>query len=169
MSWTQGIGRVVDLSVGIVPTDMSSAANTGKRVSMKNCSAITVVLFKKAGTAGDDPAFTLNQHTAASSGSSGTLAKIDTVYSKLAATPDGTETWTKTTQAAAATYTDATSAEAGGVIAFTIGADQLSDGYSYISVDVADVGSNAQIGGLLYILHDLNVRRAPASLPAALS
>jgi hypothetical protein len=169
MAWTQGLGRLFDLSAGVVPVDLSGAASTGKRVSLKNCSAVTVVVFKGAGTAGDDPTITLNEHTAATGGTSQALAKIDTVYTKYETTLDGDETWTKVTQAAASTYTDATSAEVEGIVAFTIGGDQLSDGYSYISVDVSDVGTNAQVGGVLYILHDLNVRRAPASLVAPLS
>ena len=83
------------------------------------------------------------------------------------------ETWTKATQTAAATIADpggaGTSAESQMIVAIPVQAPQLSDGYSYISLDVADVGGNAQLGGVLYLLHGLRAERKPANLAAPLA
>lgn len=169
----EGLGRAFDLSVGAAPVDLSTAGATGKRVSLQRSAACTIVVFKAAGTAGDDPTVTLKQHTAKSGGTSGNLAVIDHYYLKNATALDGTETWSKKTQTAAATIADpggaGTSAESQQILAIPVRGEQLSDGYDYISLDVADVGANAQLGGVLYILHDLEVQRAPANLAAALS
>lgn len=169
----EALGNLFDLSVGVAPVDLSSAASTGKRVSLKNASAITIVLFKAAGTAGDDPTVTLKQHTASSGGTTANLAIIDHYYLKNATTLAGTETWSRVAQSAAATIADpggaGTSAESQQILALEVRAEQLSDGYSYVSLDVADVGSNAQLGGVLYIVHNLEVKRKPANLAAALS
>lgn len=166
------LGRLFDISTGFVPVDMQ-AAQTGKRVSLRNCGGVTVVLFKAAGTAGDDPTLTLKQHTASSSGTSADLAIIDEYWIKTEATLDGDETWTRETQTAAATIADpggdGTSAEAQQIVVFEVDARQLSDGYDYISVDVADTGTNAQLGCALYLLRDLAVQRTPANLVAPLS
>jgi hypothetical protein len=171
----EGLGRNFDLSVGFIPVDMQTAANTGKRVSLKKASSLSIVLFKAVGTAGDDPVLTLKQHTASSSGTSANLAAITNYYYKAAVSGAlaGTETWTKVTQAAAATITDpgglGTSAESSMIVVIPVSGASLSDGYGYVSLDVADVGGNAQLGGVLYILHDLDVQRAPANLQAALA
>jgi hypothetical protein len=75
-------------------------------------------------------------------------------------------------QAAAATIADpggaGTSAEHQQILVIPVLGTSLSDGYSYVSLDVADVGTNAQLGGVLYLLHDLTAGRAPANLAAAL-
>ena len=55
------------------------------------------------------------------------------------------------------------------IVAIPVQAPQLSDGYSYISLDVADVGGNAQLGGVLYLLHGLRAERKPANLAAPLA
>jgi len=169
----EGLGRLYDLSCGFIPVDMQTAANTGKRVSLKNATGVTIVLFKAIGTAGDDPVLTLKQHTASSSGTTANLATIDHYYLKTSTSAlAGTETWSKVTQSAAATITDpggaGTSAESAQIVAIEVGANQLTDGYSYVSLDVADVGGNAQLGCVLYILHELTAARAPANLPAGL-
>ncbi|MBC2903147.1 hypothetical protein [Streptomyces cupreus] len=166
------LGRLFDISTGFVPVDMQTA-QTGKRVSLRDCGGVTVVLFKAAGTAGDDPTLTLKEHTASTGGTSQNLAIIDEYWIKTEATLDGDETWTRETQAAAATIADpggdGTSAEAQQIVVFEVDGRQLSDGYSYISVDVADTGTNAQLGCVLYLLRDLNSQRTPANLAAPLS
>lgn len=168
----EALGRLFDISTGVVPVDLQTA-QTGKRVSLRNAGGCTVVIFKAAGTAGDDPTFTLRQHTASSSGTSADLAVIDHYYLKTEATLDGDETWVKETQSAAATIVDpggdGTSAEAQQIIAIEVDATELSDGYDYISLDTTDTGSNAQLGCVLYLLRDLTVQRAPANLVAPLS
>ena len=79
-----------------------------------------------------------------------------------------TEAWTKTTQAAGSTITLALSAKEH-ILAVPVYADQLSDGYSYISFDIADPGSGgSRLGCIWYIHCDLEVGRKAANLAALL-
>ncbi|MFF9002612.1 hypothetical protein ACF1GW_35685 [Streptomyces achromogenes] len=168
----EALGRLIDVCVGAAPVDLSSAAVTGKRVSLKGCGGLTIVVFKGAGTAGDDPTLTLKQHTASSGGTTSNLAVIDHYYLKSATTLAGTEAWSRVTQSAAATIADpggaGTSAESQQIIVIEVDAAQLADGYTHVSLDVADVGTNAQLGAILYLRRDLLVERAPAALAASL-
>jgi len=165
------LGDTFDLSIGLSPVDLSVAANTGKRVSLAETTGLTIVLVKAAGTAGEDPVLTLKQHTAASGGTTSNLAVITEYFLKNAAPLAGSETWTKLTQAAAATITDpggaGTSAESEQLVAIRVRPDQLSAGNSYVSLDVADVGAAAQRGAVLYIL-DVADHMAPADFQAPL-
>lgn len=164
------LGRMFDLSVGFAPVDTQTGANTGKRISMRPYEAIGVLLFKGAGSGTDVPVFTLNEANASTGGTSQALAAITTWYKKSATTLAGSETWTKTTQAAGSTLTLTGEATKQGIYYFEVEATKLSDGFTHISVDVADTGSaGAQLAGLLYVAHDLHVPRAPASLVAPLS
>lgn len=165
----EALGRLIDLSVGFAPVDMQTGTNTGKRVSLRNAGGITYVLFKAVGTAGDDPVLTFQQHTALSSGTTSNLAIVDHFYSKSAALLVGTEKWVRTAQAASQTVTLTGEAANQGIYVFEIEAASLSDTYNYVSLNVADVGGNAQLGCVLYALRDLEVKRKPANLAAALS
>lgn len=168
----EALGRLVDVCIGAAPVDLSTAAVTGKRVALKGCGGLTIIVFKGAGTAGDDPTVTLKQHTANTGGTTSNLAVIDHYYLKDATTLAGTEAWSKVTQTAAATIADpggaGTSAEHQQIIAIEVDAAQLSDGYTHVSLDVADVGTNAQLGAILYLRRDLLVSRAPQALAASL-
>ncbi|MBB95587.1 MAG: hypothetical protein CML68_13480 [Rhodobacteraceae bacterium] len=141
----------VQIVPAIVPVDLSSGANAGDWISMKNYERVTVVFFKGAGTAGDDPTVTLNEATAVDGTGSQTLAAIDKVYVKQG-TLTSVGTFSVTTQAAAATYTDDTSAEIQALWVFDVMADDLSDGFDCLQISVADVGTNAQVGCALYLL-----------------
>jgi hypothetical protein len=163
------LGRLFDIGTGAAPVDLSTAAVTGKRISMKNAGGCTIVVFKGAGTAADDPTFDLQQHTAASAGTTADLDIVTYYYLKQEATLDNDETWSKVTQAAASEVTgNGTSAEEQAIYVFEVDAAQLSDGYNHISLNIADVGTNAQLGAVLYILHDLKVQRKPENLASVL-
>lgn len=160
------LGRLFDISAGVAPADFGSAAATGNRVSLANCDAVTVVVFKEPGTDTEPLVVTLQEHTVASSGTPQALAKITEVYKKTEATLDGDEAWVKVTQAAGSTFTEAATDDTlQAIYAFTVSADSLSDGYKYISVNVADPGTAGTTGAVLYLLHDLKVKRAPANMP----
>lgn len=165
------LGESYDLSTGLAPVDLSTAANTGKRVSMQEVTSMDIVVIKGAGTAADDPVLTLKQHTASTGGTTTDLAVITEYMLKNEATLDGDETWTKVTQSAAATITDpggaGTSAESQQIVVIHVRADQLTAGNAYVSLDIADVGANAQLGTVLYILHNTDHAVATA-LPAPL-
>jgi hypothetical protein len=160
----EGLGRLFNIVPGVVPVDLQ-AAQTGKRVSLKNAGGVTIVVFKAAGTAGDDPTFDLQEHNAASGGTSQDLDIIDHFYKIQEATLDGDEVWSKVTQTAASEVTgDGTSAEEQAIYVFEVEAEQLSDGFDYVSLNVADTGTNAQLGCVLYLVRDLAYERAPAKL-----
>lgn len=151
----------------IVPVDLSTAANNGDWVSLTGYEYAVVVVHKGAGTAGDDPVITLKQATDAS-GTSSKALNFTVVHSKVGA-QTGIGTFTRTTQAAANTYTDAVSAEAQGLFVVEVKADQLDvdNGFTHIRVEIPDVGTNAQIGDALYILCE--PRYASATMPSAIA
>jgi hypothetical protein len=163
----EALGRLFDVMNGWDPQDMAAGAITGKRVHLKNAAAVTILVFKEPGTAGEDPTFTLQEHSAASSGTSQNLAVITHYYYKKNGSGSlaGTETWTKATQAAAATVTDATWGESGVLLAIEVNATQLSDGFEWVSLNSADTGATAgDFASCVYLLHDLAVQRGPANL-----
>lgn len=169
MAFIEGLGRLFDVGIGFAPTDMNTNnGETGKRIFLGNASGITFLVIKAAGTAGEDPTITLKQHTAYTSGTSADLAVIDHYYVKSETALDNDESWSKVTQTAAATVADpggaGTSAEHQQILAIEVGADQLSDGYAWVSLDYAATASNAQLATWVYILHDLAYGRAPARL-----
>jgi hypothetical protein len=171
----EGLGRLYNIATAFTPVDVNTANKaTGKRVSMRNARTITCVVFKAAGTAGDDPTITLNQHTAYTGGTSAVLAAIDHYYTKSAATLVGTEAWVKYTQTAAETIVDpqglTTSAETEMIIAIPVQADFLTLGYNYISMDYERAAlANAQLAVGFYILGDLEVQRKADNLQATLA
>jgi hypothetical protein len=171
MPFANGLGNRYDLGTGFVPVDMQTA-QTGKRLYMGNCDSVDVVLIKAAGTAGDDPVLTLKQHTAATGGSTSNLASITKYWVKREATLDNDELWEEFTQAAGATITDpggaTTSAEEQQIVVFNVSKDQLTGSNKYISLDVADTGTNAQLGTVLYILLGVDGKASPASYLAPL-
>lgn len=166
----EALGRLFDVSVGFQPVDMQTGANTGKRVSLRRAQAVSIVFVKAIGTAGDDPVITVQEHNANTGGTSQNLSAVDHYYIKSATTPGlvGTETWTRTAQSLAATVTMTGLAASAAIVVIPIDGTKLSDGFTHISVSVADVGGNAQLGTLLYFPHDLTVQRKPANLRAAL-
>jgi hypothetical protein len=166
-----GLGEDYDISIGVAPSDLSAAAATGKRVYMGGVDSVDVVLIKAAGTAGDDPAVTLVASTAATGGTSANLATISSYHLKDATALAGTETWAKKTQAAAATVTDpggaGTSAEHQQIAVIHVRGEDMPTGKPYLGLNIADVGTNAQLGAVLYITHP-TIREEPPSLPAPL-
>jgi|SRR3989304_5555885 len=160
-----GLGRIFDIGSAFTPVDFNTSdAATGHRVHMRNYGGIALVLYKGAGTAGADPVITVQEHNAKTGGTSASLACIDQVFYKTEATLDGDETWARATQTAAATYTDATSAELEGIIVTEVEASALSAGYEWISFNIAATVANAQLLCGLYIMHGLRIQARPDSL-----
>src|SRR3970040_753456 len=100
-----GLGRLYDLSAALVPVDLGTAGATGTRVSLQNYGGVDIVLFYAAGTDGDDPVPSLQQHTAYTGGTTADLTTIATIYRKAETLLDNDESWVKTTQTAAALMT----------------------------------------------------------------
>lgn len=160
------LGRLFDIGLAWAPVDTQSADITGKRISMAGASGCTIVVIKGAGTAGDDPVFDLQQHTAYTGGTTADLDKIAYYYVKQETALDNDESWSKVTQSAASEVTgDGTSAESQAIYVFEVEAASLDAGYTHISLNLADTGSaGAQLASAIYILHDLHAQRTPANL-----
>lgn len=161
----------LQIAEGFPTVDLSTGANTGDWVSLENYARCLVLFRSGVGTAGDDPTLTIEQ----ASDSAGTGAKSLTftvIYRKQAATDlSGTGQWTKTTQAAANTYTNATAAEQSVIWAVDVEASDLdvSNGFKFLRATVADVGANAQPGDLLYLLYEPRYPDAPQNMVSALA
>jgi hypothetical protein len=152
------------IAAGFVPVDMSAGANNGDWINLRDWNHLTVIVFKAAGTAGDDPTLTLKQ----ASDNSGTGAKalnFTEIWQKQG-TLTSVGTFTKNTQSAANTYVDTDSAENQGIYVLEIDADMLDvdNGFDHVQISIADVGTNAQLGSALYILTEPRYAQAtPAS------
>lgn len=162
----RGLGRLFDLGSAFSPVDFNTSdAATGHRIHMRNAETVAMVLFKGAGTAGADPVVTVQEHNAATSGTSQNLAVITEFYKKEEAVLDGDEVWVSTTQAAAATANmGATSAEQEGIYVIEVEAASLSAGFEWVSFNIAATVANAQLVAGLYILHGLKIQRDPTLL-----
>ena len=164
----RGLGRFFDVNPVVTPVDLQTA-QTGFPVSMKGAESVAFVLFSAVGTAGDDPIITLREATDGSGTGEQDLAAITSFWYKEGATAlDGSQTWTKVTQTAAATLdTDGNAdAENASMVIFEVRADQLSDTFTHVTIDVADTGTNAQLGCAFAIVSGLKVQRAPENLAA---
>lgn len=149
---------VADLVVGLRPIDLSAAANTGRWFSMKDCPAVNAILITAIGTAGDDPVITLEQAQDAA----GTGAKALNIYrvdEKIGGTgfTSSNDLWANVASIdrdnPATSRTNTVSAENEAVQSFFILAQDLdvNNDFTHIRMKVADVGSNAQLGCIIYI------------------
>lgn len=134
MSSILPLGRLYNLD--------TSATTTATRVNLRNAAGCLFVLI--GATSGNA---TVTEANAASGGTSQNLATITEYYRHSSGT------WTKVTQAAAATFTAGT----GGLAACWIPQGTLSDGFSWVAASHAS-------GSFVYIVGDLDVRRAVANL-----
>lgn len=159
-----------------IPIDLSGSANqatVGDWISLAQGKKALVVFHKAIGTAGDDPTLTIRQ----ASDAAGTGAKdlnFTTIYRKESTSAAGLKTvgqWTKTTQSAANTYTNDTSAESELLWCVEISAGSLDrdNGFCFINATVADVGGNAQVGALLVFVECSRNQSAVADVPSVLA
>lgn len=175
----EALGRLFDVSVGYLNVDLNTSGATGKRVSLKDATGVTFLCIVPATAGTEDLTFDVQQHTASTGGTSGDLDTggaagsrgIDHFYIKAATTLAGTETWTRVTQSEASevVVSGATYGASQCLVAIEVAASQLADGYSYVSVISPDPGSTARVVSVVAILHDLQIKRAPANLAASLN
>lgn len=161
----RALGRLFNISVGAVPTDAVAAAITGNRVHLKDAAGVSFVVVCSAGST-DILDVDLQEHNAATGGTSQDLDIITKYYYQDEATLDGDETWTEGSQSAASEITNIGSASAQQLVVIEVGANQLSDGFEWVSLNVPDLGTNGtKYVAILNIVHDLNVQRKPQNLP----
>lgn len=153
----------LNIEAAFVPVDMSTAANNGDWVNLALYQSVICVLFKAAGTAGQDPVFTLKQAQAAD-GTGSKALNFTAVYSKVGTLATVAD-FTRVTQTAADTYTDAVSAEAQAILAVEIAAEDLdiNNGFTFVQLSIPDVGAAAQLGCGFYILVGSRYRSGVAS------
>ena len=159
-----GLGATFDIGSQIIPVDLATGANTGHRIHMENYGGICFVGYIAVGTAAENPVFNLQEHDAATAGNSQDLDVVVEYFEKTELALDGDETWARTAQTADAAVTDVTWDDAGQtLVAFQVFAEQLTDTFEWLSVDVADPGT-AHLGCVFAIMFDLKIQRAPANL-----
>lgn len=165
------LGASFDLVAGVVPVDLQTA-QTGDYVSLKNAAGVLVVFFKGVGTAADDPTIELQQAKTVAGGSAKDLNGFVDIWKKQGALLTGVGAWTKVSQPADEDFIgDGTSAEEQGLYAAWVPNDLLDvdNGFDCVQANVKDVGTNAQLGCVLYILCGLRYKATPENLPSAIT
>lgn len=155
---------------GFPIVDLSSGANNGDYVSLKNYRRCLILFAASAGAAGEPPTVTVQQAQDISGTGVKNLTTVTTFFTKAAATDlTGTGQWTKVTQAAANTFTRVTGT-LDKLWAYEVRDDQLDAGNAFdcLRATVADVGATAQLGYLLYILLDPRYPDAPENMLSAI-
>lgn len=143
----------LDLVSGIVPINIGSARSSDV-ISMKNHGRCAIYFHKAAGSASEDPTITLLQASSVAPSNAKAL-NFTEVYTKQG-TLSSVGTWTKVTQAAGNTYTNATASENEALWVIDIKAEDLDvdNGFDCIQVTIADAGSVNQLAALTFILHE---------------
>jgi hypothetical protein len=164
------LGRVLDIGLGVPVSNLNAGASTGKNCSLQNCEGVLVLVQKLASGTTDDLAIDLQEVN----GASGTPRDLDIItdyWMKSETALDNDEAWVKTTQSAASEIGPiAGTAEVQCMLVFEVRADQLSDGYTHIAVNVPDLGStDTGYGVVNYIPFGLKVQRSPENLPSLLA
>lgn len=161
----------MQIAEGFPTVDLSSGANDGDWVSLKDYRHIAIIFRSGVGTAGQDPTLTIEQaQDVAGTGAKG--LNFDTIYRKQAATDlSAVGAFTKTEQTAASTYTDADAAEQSvlWIVEFDVAELDINNGFDVIRATIADVGANAQPGDLLYILSQPRYAHSAENMPSALA
>jgi len=162
------LGRLFNLAMAVPLQLFTGSGITGNRLHLKDYEGVSFVVMKEtdAGTT-DDLAVDLNEHSAASGGTSQDLDIITEFFVQEETTLDGDETWTAVSQTAASEIAArAGTAEKDCLWVIEVRADQLSDGFEWISLNVPDLGNtDTAWGGVLAILWGLRHQRAPENLP----
>jgi hypothetical protein len=160
----------VQIVSGIIPIGLGTA-RVSDVVSLKNYRRCLVLFHKAIGANGEDPTLTFEQGTSVAFSTNKALSAITTVYRKEDPTTlADVGQWTKTTQAAAGTYTHTDAGERALMWAFDIKAEDLdiANNYDCIRVSINDVGTNTQLGDLIFILYDARQLAAPEDMASAI-
>lgn len=173
MSVNQHILEKGQFVSGIVPVALNTnPGSTSDYISMKGYGRCAIIFFKAVGTAGDDPTITLKQATAVA-GTANKALNITRIDKKQAATNLlSTGTFTTSTSASPAsndtfstnTWTNSDLAEQAAVVVIDVKAEDLDidGGFDCITATIGDVGTNAQLGCLMYYLHEPRNMKATA-------
>ena len=146
---------------GFVPIDMQAGANDGDWVSLKKFRSCTILFFKAAGTAPDDPTLLVEQAENVAGLNAKGLDFTDIFVKQGTLSSIGQ--FTRVTQTASNTYTEGTAAEKELIWIITLDVVELdiNNGFSTLRARVADTGGNAQLGAILYLLTEPRVAKEP--------
>lgn len=160
------LGKAFNVGATTPPTDAVAGAITGARTRLKDAAVCSFVVVT-TGASTDITDVDLQEHNAASGGTSQDLDIITTYYYKTETTLDGDEQWTKGTQSAASEITNVGAASEELLLVVEVRAEQLSDGFEWVSLNVPDLGTNgSRHVATIPILTGLKVQRAPEKLAA---
>lgn len=159
-----------------LPVAMNAGAPSIDWVSLKDYGRCAIVLFKAIGTNGEDPTITLLQASKVD-GTGSKALNITRVDKKQAATNLlAVGTFTTSTSGSPATHdtfstntwTNSDLAEQAAVVIIDVKAEDLDidNGFDCLSFTIADVGTNAQLGCAMFILHEPKYSAVP--LPSAI-
>ena len=139
------------VKVIIGPVDLNDGANTGARVDMSKCERVSFICAAGVGTAPSSHTFTFEQHSVASAGSPLALSIGNPYFHCL----NSAAAFTKVTPGANASSYDLDTLVGDNeyVVIFEVLADQLADGYQWVSINQSDSGG-AQLGSVIAVLHD---------------
>lgn len=162
-----GLGKSFDIVPAIVPVNLNTGANTGFRVHMKDCRAVAIVVFASIGTAASDLALDVQEASAATGGTIQDLDVVTKYYIKDALSLAASTTWAEVSQSATSEIADTggagTSAEHSQIVVVEVRAEQLSDGFGWVSVNIPQPGAT-KLGCAFYIRSGLEVMRKPQNL-----
>lgn len=155
----------MQVAAGFVPGDLQSA-KTGDYVSLKLYRRCAVVFIAAAGTAGDDPVISLRQAQDVSD-TGGKALNFTRIDVKAGADLYAIGTFTQIANSDS-DYTDATHAEVQKIYVIDIEDTDLDidNGFDCFRAAIADTGSNAQLGTILYFLHEPRYAKEP--MPSAI-
>jgi hypothetical protein len=160
-TYARAFGRDWIPSTGAVPADAVAAAITGNRVHMSKGRSVAFLVIASAGST-DILDVDLQEHTAATGGTSQDLDIVTDYWYSSEATLDGDETFTKVTQAAASEITDVGTASTQQLLVIEVAAEQLSAGFHWLSLNVPDLGSNGtKYVAVVNLLCNPHAQRAP--------
>lgn len=158
------LGRLLNISVGAVPTDAVAGAITGNRVRLNKSRACTFIVITSGGST-NQLQLDLQEANAATGGTVQDLDIVTKAYYQDASSFAGSETWTEWSQSAASEITNIGTASQSQLVVVEVRGEQLSDGFEYVSLNVPDLGSNGtKYVAILNVVTGLEVMRKPTNL-----
>jgi hypothetical protein len=164
----RALGAIFNIGSVTPPVDAVAGAITGLRTRLRDYQGVSFVVVA-TGASTDVSDFDLQEHNASTGGTSQDLDIVTYAFYRSEATLDGDEAWTRWSQSAASEITNIGAASEQLCMVVEVGADQLSDGFQYVSLN-APQGSNAtHFTAIVPILWGPKVQRYPTSLLAPLT
>jgi len=149
----KNLAEELQLAAAVVPVNLATGANDGDWVSLKHYNHCSVIVFKGAGSVTEAPTITMEQATAVAGTNAKalTFTRIDKKQSQDLFTSGQ---FTKVTQTAAATFTETSLGTDAAIIVIDFNAEDLDveGGFDCLRARIADVGTTAQVGAVLYLL-----------------